>query len=69
MPGEADTYLAECQCSSPDTGHSLVAAMGAMDGEPFPVIPSGLPQRYTPDAADGMLHQKSVIGGKLEKIC
>jgi hypothetical protein len=30
-----------------------VAAIGAFDGKPFPVIPSGLPQRFTPDAAEG----------------
>jgi hypothetical protein len=24
------------------------------EGEPFPVIPSGLPKRRTPDAADGI---------------
>jgi hypothetical protein len=31
-----------------------VAAIGAFDGEVFPVIPFGLPQRCTPDAADGI---------------
>jgi hypothetical protein len=31
---------------------TLVAALGAFGGEPFPVIPSGLSQRCTPDAAD-----------------
>ena len=33
---------------------TLLAAIGAFDGERFPVIPSGLPQRCTPDAADGI---------------
>jgi hypothetical protein len=33
---------------------TLVAAIGVFDGGRFPVFPSGLPQRCTPDAADGM---------------
>ena len=33
---------------------TLVAVTGAFDGEPFPVIPSGLPLRCTPGAADGI---------------
>jgi hypothetical protein len=53
----------------------MVAAIGAFDGEPFPVIPSGLPQRCTPDAADGTTlffmdgdaRSRSVMGGKPEK--
>jgi hypothetical protein len=43
---------------------SLVPAIGAFDGEHFPVISSGLPLRYTPEAADGMLHQ---IKGRLSE--
>jgi hypothetical protein len=47
---------------------TLVAAIGAFDGEPFPVIPPGLPQWYTPDAADGITpffmdgHARSKVG-------
>src|SRR6516165_2263193 len=32
----------------------MVTAIGAFDGEHFSVIPCGLPQRCTPDAAEGM---------------